>query len=109
MTRSLDALHLDLDDLPLAADSILAGSPRARVATAAEFHGAEIGVWELTEGTVTDTEADEVFVVLSGTGSLTFADGEQVDLAPGVLVRLHQGEQTTWTITSPLRKVWITP
>ena len=67
----------------------------------------EVGVWEITEGAVRDTEVDEIFVVLSGSGRVEFEDGEGVDLAPGVVVRLHAGEQTTWTITNTLRKVWV--
>ncbi|KAB7743001.1 DUF861 domain-containing protein [Nostocoides sp. F2B08] len=67
----------------------------------------EVGVWEITEGAVRDTEVDEIFVVLSGTGRVEFENGEAVDLAPGVVVRLHAGEQTTWTITNTLRKIWV--
>jgi uncharacterized cupin superfamily protein len=29
-------------------------------------------------------------------------------LAPGVVGLLPMGAQTTWTVTEPLRKVWIT-
>ncbi|WP_300681562.1 cupin domain-containing protein [Nocardioides sp.] len=107
MTRAINALTVDLNDLPLEPGSVVSGTPRAGLVTSGALGEVEVGVWELTEGTVTDTEADELFVVLSGTGTVTFADGESIDLAPGVLVRLHEGEQTTWTITSPLRKVWI--
>jgi len=85
-TRIVDVAALDLDDLPLEPGSTVAGTPRAGLATLHELGEVEIGVWELTEGTVTDTEADEVFVVVSGTGSVTFADGERIELAPGALV-----------------------
>jgi len=108
-TRSHDALTIDLDDLPLAAHDVRAGRPAAGIATLHDDLGVEIGVWELIEGTVTDTEADEVFVVVAGAGSVGFADGEQVELRPGVVVRLHAGERTTWTITETLRKVWVGP
>ena len=54
-----------------------------------------------------DTEADEVFVVLAGRGTVEFEDGEVVTLAPGVAVRLRAGERTTWTVTETLRKVYV--
>ena len=50
---------------------------------------------------------DEVFLVLSGRGTVTFADGGAIDLRPGVLVRLHAGDQTTWTVTERLRKLYL--
>jgi len=49
----------------------------------------EVGIWEITEGTVKDTEADEVSVVVSGGATLRFADGSSVQLGPGVVVRLR--------------------
>ena len=52
-------------------------------------------------------EKDEAFVVLAGEGTVTFADGEVVELAPGSLVRLHAGESTLWEIRSTLRKVYV--
>jgi uncharacterized protein len=68
---------------------------------------AEIGIWEMAPGTEEDTETDEVFVVLAGRGTVAFEDGEVVELAPGVAVRLRAGERTTWTVTEALRKVYV--
>jgi uncharacterized cupin superfamily protein len=74
---------------------------------ATAFSGA-VGLWEAGPGTDTDTEADEIFLVLSGAGTVTFdADGSAIDLRPGVLVRLHAGDRTTWTIIERLRKLWL--
>ncbi|MBZ5738138.1 cupin domain-containing protein [Nocardioides mangrovi] len=73
----------------------------------AELGETEVGVWEMGPGTEEDTEVDEVFVVLAGRGTVAFEDGEVVDLAPGVAVRLTAGERTTWTVTEPLRKVYV--
>lgn len=68
----------------------------------------EIGLWEAGPGTDTDTEVDEVFLVLSGTGSVTFdEDGSTIDLRPGVLVRLREGDRTTWSVTERLRKLYL--
>jgi uncharacterized cupin superfamily protein len=69
----------------------------------------EIGVWEAGPGSDIDVEADEVFLVLSGTGTLTFHDGSHIELNPGSLVRLHAGDRTTWEVTERLRKLYITP
>ncbi len=68
---------------------------------------AEVGLWGMDPGTDHDTEVDEVFVVLAGRGTVEFADGEVVTLAPGVAVRLSAGERTTWTVTEALRKVYV--
>lgn len=93
---------------PLPADEVVAGSPTTAVVELGELDGpVEVGIWEMTEGVATDAEVDEIFIVLSGTGTVEFADGSRVELAPGVVVRLHAGERTTWTITTPLRKVYI--
>ncbi|UDY23529.1 cupin domain-containing protein [Nocardioides sp. Kera G14] len=108
--RAVDAFSLALDDLFLEPESVVAGEPTAGVATLHELTGIEVGVWELTPGTVTDTEVDEVFVVIAGAGTVEFrGSGEVVELRPGVVVRLKAGDQTTWTVTETLRKVWVTP
>jgi len=67
----------------------------------------EVGLWEAGPGTDVDTEVDEVFLVLSGGGTLTFADGSAITLCPGVLVRLQEGDRTTWEITERLRKLYV--
>lgn len=68
----------------------------------------EVGVWEHTVGTSTDIEIEEVFVVIEGEGTVTCSEGGRIDLAPGVVGLLPAGARTTWTVTTPLRKVWIT-
>ena len=93
---------------------VLDGEPTAAVTTLGEVGaesgaetGAEVGLWEMAPGTDHDTEVDEVFVVLAGQGTVTFEDGEAIDLAPGVAVRLRAGERTTWVVTETLRKVYV--
>jgi uncharacterized protein len=71
--------------------------------------GAEVGVWEMTPGAATDVEADEIFVVLSGRATLGFDGGETLELRPGVVVRLLEGDRTTWTVHETIRKVYVTP
>jgi hypothetical protein len=67
----------------------------------------EVGLWEAGPGTDTDIEVDEVFLVLSGAGTVRFDDGSEIALRPGVLVRLHEGDRTTWEITARLRKLYL--
>lgn len=108
VARLIQAGEASLEPLELEPEEIVAGSPRAALRPLGSFGEVEVGLWELTAGTVTDTETEELFVVISGAGTVTFADGEQIDLRPGSVVHLHEGEQTTWAITQTLRKVWIT-
>lgn len=107
------AATLPLDHEPLPADQVVAGSPTTGVAVLIEGPDTEIGVWEMTPGTATDVEADEVFIVLTGRGTVRFdavpegARPAPIDLAPGAVVRLTAGMHTTWTITETLRKVYV--
>lgn len=66
-----------------------------------------LGLWEAGPGKDVDVETDELFVVLSGTGTVTFEDGSSIDLGPGVLVELHEGDRTTWVISERLRKLYL--
>ncbi|MCW2748570.1 MAG: hypothetical protein JWP10_1712 [Nocardioidaceae bacterium] len=86
---------------------VVAGSPKTGSLTLDEAFGFEVGLWEITEGTVVDVEADEVFVVLHGRGSVGFEDGSIADLGPGTVMRLQAGDRTTWTIVETLRKVYV--
>lgn len=102
-----DAFTVSLDHLPVPSDEVVAGTPTTGAAAWAELGGVEVGLWEITSGTVRDTEVDEVFVVLTGEGTVTFEDGSAVTLGPGVVVRLHAGERTRWEIRTTLRKVYV--
>lgn len=103
-----DALTHPVAPLPLRSEDVASGTPTAGLAELATLGGTSVGIWELSEGTVRDTEADEVFVVLAGSGTVTFlADGASLALAPGVVVRLHAGERTEWVVRSTLRKIYI--
>lgn len=102
-----DALGAPLAPLALEPADVVTGDPTTASVGLASTAGVDIGLWELTAGTVTDVEVDEVFVVLAGRGDVRFADGEVIDLAPGAVVRLRAGERTTWTITETLRKMYV--
>jgi uncharacterized cupin superfamily protein len=93
---------------PYDAGEVVAGSPSAGLASLAEVGGVSIGVWELSAGTVRDTEVDEVFIVLAGEATVRFLDsGEHVELRPGMVVRLSAGERTEWVVRSTLRKLYL--
>ena len=102
-----DVTTAPLEHEPLPPEEVLDGSPTTAVHSLASVGGAEVGIWEMTRGTVRDTEVDEVFVVVTGRGTVTFQDGEAVELSPGVAVRLTAGERTRWTVTETVRKVWV--
>ncbi|UQX86881.1 cupin domain-containing protein [Jatrophihabitans telluris] len=95
------------DDIPPGAE-VISGSPVAAIASLGSFGDNAIGIWEMTPGTVRDVEADEVFVVIAGQGSLSVEDGDTIDLEPGTVVRLFAGERTEWVVTSTIRKIYIT-
>ncbi|GAA2839244.1 hypothetical protein FB468_0286 [Leucobacter komagatae] len=106
------ALELPLEQLP--AEEVRAGAPRAGATDIDAGPGLELGVWEMTEGTAVDVEADECFVVLRGSATVTiFSDGDEPDavleLGPGSLGRLAAGMRTEWVIHEDLRKVYILP
>jgi uncharacterized protein len=101
-----DAFTVPLE--PYDAGEVVAGSPTAGLALLDSVGGASVGLWELSQGTVRDTEVDEVFVVLSGEATVRFlSSDEAVELRPGTVVRLRAGERTEWEIRSTLRKVYV--
>ena len=109
-----DAPGLALEHQPVPADQVVAGSPTTAYRALDRTAAGEIGVWEMSVGTMWDIEVDEVFVVVSGSATLAFdadpatgAVREPIELAPGAVVRLEAGMRTVWTVREPLRKVFI--
>jgi uncharacterized cupin superfamily protein len=104
------AASLVLEHEAVPAVQVVSGSPTTGSGTLGEIAGQEYGVWEMTPGAMTDVEADEVFVVLSGAARVELVDdGTTVTLAPGSVGRLTAGMNTVWTVTETLRKVYFTP
>ncbi|MFK0403294.1 cupin domain-containing protein [Microbacterium sp. NPDC090225] len=104
-----DAATLALVHVPLPGSEVVAGDPTTAVHPLALVGGTEVGIWEMTPGTASDTETDEVFVVLAGRARIAFNDPALPDLevAPGSVVRLAEGQRTVWTVTETLRKIYI--
>lgn len=108
MIRSFSAHEIAIDHAPLDSERGSGGGVTTGVKAVATEGDMEIGVWEHSVGTSSDVEVEEVFVILEGAGTVTCDQGGRIVLAPGVVGMLPSGARTTWTVTEPLRKVWIT-
>ncbi|GIK76563.1 MAG: hypothetical protein BroJett022_02530 [Actinomycetes bacterium] len=91
--------------------TVISGSPRTyegEIATSPLPGGDALatGVWRCTEGTVTDVESDEAFVVLSGRATIEHA-GAAHEVGPGDVCVLPAGAETRWTIHEALTKVYV--
>lgn len=107
-TGRVDASALPLDHEEVPDAQRVSGAPRTGLAVLGSFAGAEVGVWEMTPGTMRDVESDELFVVIAGRATVRFvATGEVMEIGPGDVVRLTAGDETVWTVTETLRKVWL--
>ncbi len=107
-TFVVHALDAPLIPGELDAAQILAGSPEVTEAlfTAASDERVVRGVWRITEGTVTDVEQDEMFVVLEGRATIEVEGGPTIEVGPGDVCVLQRGDRTTWTVHEALRKVF---
>lgn len=110
-----DAVHAT--ELPVLLDAVepgdvVSGAPVQGTAALGALGSTEVGIWELRGGTVTDTEVDEFFVVLSGGATIEFldADGqtEQTTVVrAGDVMRLVAGSRTRWDVPDHIRKVYL--
>lgn len=105
LVRVADAA-LDVDELD--PTTVLAGDPVTSSTERWTAHDGTVahGIWEITPGTVTDVEADELFVVLAGRATIAFEDGPVLEVGPGDVVKLPEGARTVWTVHETLRKVY---
>ena len=101
------AAAVELSHDPVPTDQVVEGAPTTGYAALGEFAGREYGVWEMSVGAMSDVEEDELFIVISGTGQLQLEGGETRTLVAGVVGRLEAGQRTVWTVTSTLRKVYV--
>ncbi|MBC7269643.1 MAG: cupin domain-containing protein, partial [Streptomyces sp.] len=97
------ALHIPaaaLEPEPLDPGQIVSGTPEVTGKVLWESaDGRRIrGVWQITPGVVTDTEADELFVVVSGSATIEVEGGPTFTVGPGDLAVLREGDRTTWTV-----------
>ncbi|MCH0565971.1 MULTISPECIES: cupin domain-containing protein [unclassified Streptomyces] len=106
------ALHIPdaaLDAEPLDPAQIVSGTPEVTGKVVGESaDGRQIrGIWQITPGVVTDTEADEVFVVVSGSATVEVEGGPTLHVGPGDMAVLRAGDRTTWTVHETLRKAYV--
>ncbi len=64
------------------------------------------GIWQITPGVVTDTEANELFVVVSGRAAIETDGGQVREVGPGDACALREGDRTQWTVRETLRKAY---
>ncbi|MEV3933623.1 MULTISPECIES: cupin domain-containing protein [unclassified Streptomyces] len=105
------ALHIpdaDLEPDPLDPSQILEGTPEVsgKVLWESEDGRRIRGIWQITPGVVTDTEADELFVVVSGRATIEVDGGPALTVGAGDLCVLREGDRTTWTVHETLRKAY---
>ncbi|MFB7733532.1 cupin domain-containing protein [Streptomyces sp. NPDC056112] len=110
MTHSF-VLHVPDADLvpePLEPEQIVSGTPEVTGKVVWESaDGRQIrGIWQITPGVVTDVEADELFVVISGSATIEVEGGTTLHVGPGDMAVLREGDRTTWTVHETLRKAY---
>ncbi|MGW1494857.1 cupin domain-containing protein [Streptomyces sp. NBC_00191] len=105
------AVHIpdaDLEPDPLDPAQIVRGTPEVsgKVLWESEDGRNIRGIWQITPGVVTDTEANELFVVVSGRATIAVEGGPTFDVGPGDACVLREGDRTTWTVHETLRKAY---
>ena len=100
----IDPHAVEVPVVPLSQD---ASSPSAGFTQVASIDDMAVGVWDHTVGKSTHTEEDEVFIIVSGTVTVTEEGEEPIAFGPGDIGILRSGARTTWSVTETLRKVWI--
>lgn len=98
----------ELEPEPLDPGQIVSGTPEVTGKVVWESaDGRQIrGIWQITPGVVTDTEADELFVVVSGSATVAVEGGPTLEVGPGDMAVLREGDRTTWTVHETLRKAY---
>ena len=103
--QSAKKLSLEMTDV--SAEQRIKGAPKTGAASLGQFADLRVGVWEMSVGTMRDVEVDELFVIVQGSATVDFEDGTSITLAPGDVGKLRAGQKTVWTVTEPLRKVYL--
>jgi uncharacterized cupin superfamily protein len=68
----------------------------------------KVGIWEATPGVSKAVRHnDEICQILSGSATITEADGTSFEIGPGTLLVMPVGWEGTWTIHETVRKMWV--
>ena len=91
-----NAATLSLAMAAVPEDQRASGEPATGSAVLGTFADLEVGVWEMTIGAMRDIEADELFVVLSGSA--------RVEIRSMALRRsAGTSDDSGWSMTTPTR------
>ncbi|MFB7631536.1 cupin domain-containing protein [Streptomyces sp. NPDC056149] len=98
----------ELEPEPLDPEQVVSGDPVVTGKVLWESpDGCQIrGIWQITPGVVTDTEANELFVVVSGRATIEVEGGPVLEVGPGDACVLREGDRTRWTVHETLRKAY---
>lgn len=67
-----------------------------------------VDIWEATPGvSKANRHNDEICPILSGSATITEADGTSFEIGPGTLLVMPAGWEGTWTIHETVRKMWV--
>jgi uncharacterized cupin superfamily protein len=96
------------DDVAIAAERVIAGSPTASTFTIEATSAHQVGLWRVTPGEfLTDhTGYTEYIHVLAGAGRLIDDGGAVLDLGPGVTVLMQPGWKGRWVVHATITKVY---
>lgn len=88
---------------------VISGAPSTAEHVLHERDGVEVGVWEVAPGSFHSAKhgISELMYFLSGSGTITRADGESIEIAPDTFVSLPDGSEVVWEVTSRCRKVYV--
>ena len=106
----MNALDAELVFEPVDASQVVEGAPTTGETVLSDLGGSEIGVWEMTAGAMSDTEVDEVSVVVAGSATIEFLDSGQVlEVGVGDVLHFAAGDRTIWRVPERIRKVYVVP
>lgn len=111
--RTVDTARIVLEHDPVPPGHVLEGrEPSTAAKRLGEIFGVEFGLWEMSEGAMSDVEVEELFVVLSGSATVQVHakngfEAAELRLVPGTVCHLSEGMHTSWTLHEPLRKMYL--
>lgn len=110
MNCAVNIADADLPEVPLdpVIQKVLDGDPKIRhlIIDKSPDGKVERGLWQLSTGTITDEEYDEMFVIIKGRATVEFEDGPTIEIGPGDVGLLQDGARTIWRVHETIRKAY---